>query len=88
MSQKKKLLEKIKSAPKNVEIEDLVKLMEYYGFTYRKSKEGYFFKHEKLVGKLLPNVPIPHGRENKVRYHYVSRCLEAIELLKYEEEKE
>lgn len=82
MSKKDKLLESITTAPSNVVIADLVKLMEYHGFTNRKSKEGYFFKHDKLINIILPNVPIPHGRENKVRRVYVLRCLRAIEQLK------
>lgn len=82
MSKKEKLLESITNAPSNVVIADLVRLMEYHGFTNRKSKEGYFFKHENLKNIILPNVPIPHGRENKVRRVYVLRCLRAIEQLK------
>ena len=66
----------------NVVIADLVRLMGHHGFTNRKSKEGYFFKHEKLRNIILPNVPIPHGRENKVRKVYVLQCLRAIEHLK------
>lgn len=82
MSKKEKLLESIVSAPNNVVISDIVKLMEYHGFSYRKSKEGYFFKHDQLRNIILPNVPIPHGRENKVRKVYVLQCLRAIEHLK------
>ena len=82
MSKKEKLLESIASAPSNVVIADLVRLMGHHGFTNRKSKEGYFFKHEKLRNVILPNVPIPHGRENKVRKVYVLQCLRAIEHLK------
>ncbi|MEW6586071.1 MAG: hypothetical protein AB1442_10735 [Nitrospirota bacterium] len=82
MSKKEKLLENITDAPSNVVIADLVRLMKYHGFTNRKSKEGYFFKHEKLRNIILPNVPIPHGRENKVRKLYVLQCLRAIEQLK------
>jgi len=82
MSKKEKLIESIAAAANNVVIADLVKLMEYHGFTNRKSKEGYFFKHEKLRNIFLPNVPIPHGREKKVRKVYVLQCLRAIEQLK------
>ncbi|MEI6126443.1 MAG: hypothetical protein WCQ99_07820 [Pseudomonadota bacterium] len=86
MSQKEKLLKKIKNSPRNVRIEELVRLMEYYGFVAKlSSKEGYFFTTPKLVGKILPrSAPIPHGRENKVLRVYVEKCLEAINMINEE----
>lgn len=84
MSQKEKLYEKVKSGPKNVTIDEIRALMSLYGFTYRKTRHGYFFKHEKLKDIILPTVPKPHGRENKVLANYVNRCLAAIELLSSE----
>lgn len=85
MSQKEKLLNKIRNAPRNVRIEELVRLMEYYGFTAKlSSKECYFFINPKLVGKILPRVPIPHGRENKVLRVYVEKCLEALNMINEE----
>lgn len=81
MSQKEKLYQSIKDAPRNVRIDDLVKLMESFDFTLKKTKEGYIFPHPKLKGKLLPRVAKPHGREKKVKLPYVLLCLEAIEKL-------
>lgn len=81
MSKWDKLLEKVKSGPNNVTIEELVILMKHYGFTHKKTSHGYLFKHEKLLNKILPHVAAPHGRENKVKRAYVESCLEAIELL-------
>ena len=81
---REKLRKKITDGKKNVRVEELVSLMNAYGFTNRRSKEGYFFTHPNLKGIMLTNVPIPHGRENKVREIYVTRCLDAIEMLEDE----
>ncbi|HLE08948.1 MAG TPA: hypothetical protein VI914_04905 [Thermodesulfobacteriota bacterium] len=88
MSKKEKLLLKVENGPNNVTIDILLRLMKYYGFMPERASDGYFFKNEKLKTESLPHVPIPHGRENKVKRPYIKKCLEAIELLKEKESEE
>jgi hypothetical protein len=76
-----KLLAKIRSGSANVRLDDLVKLMESYGFTARRTGHGYLFLHDDLKGAMLPHVPIPLGREKKVLKPYVDMCLMAIDML-------
>lgn len=52
-----------------------------YDFVPKETRHGYLFKHDKLKGKVLPHVAKPHGREKKVLVTYVSKCINAIELL-------
>jgi len=80
-----KLLKNIRDRKNNVRIEELVKLIEAYRFTWKKTKHGYLFQHEKLVNVTMPHVPIPHGREMKVLRRYVELCLQAIEDLQRRE---
>jgi hypothetical protein len=86
MSKKDKLYERIKGSRDNVTFNDLIHLMRNFGFEDKKVKHGCIFKHEGLKGEILPHVPKPHGRENKVLKPYVDICLEAIELLLLKEE--
>ena len=82
MSQKQKLLEKTRNAPKNTTFEEVSSLMRHFGFEPRKTSHGYMITHKELINKTMPHVPRPHGREGKVRVVYVRECLKAIELLK------
>ena len=83
MSQESELLEKIRNNPKDVHLAELVKLMEYHGFKKRRTKDAYYFYHEKLSNEpVIPRAAIPHGRrENKVKHFYIKICLDAIEKL-------
>lgn len=88
MSKRRKLLEKIKAGPNNAKIEDILKLMRYFGFETKKTSHGYIFKHDKLKTQNMPHVAEPHGKENKVLSIYVEQCFEAIEQLEMEGEEE
>lgn len=76
-----KLLKKVQDGRSNVRIYELVKLMESYGFKWKRTKHGYMFIHDKLKNVTLPHVPIPHGRENKILRRYIDMCLLAIDAL-------
>jgi hypothetical protein len=83
MSLTDKIEAKIRNNPCDVSLEDLIKLMELYGFRAKKTREGYMFYHSALRGKhQIPRVANPHGKgERKVKKSYVLICLEAIDVL-------
>ncbi len=84
---KNKLLLKIQTGRSNVRMDELLKVMDLFGFTWKRTKHGYIFSHDQLKGIIMPHVPIPHGRENKVLSHYVDLCLLAIDALRKGEQK-
>jgi len=90
MSKKENLFEKIKSGPKKVKINQLVKVMEYYNFTTHKSAEGYFFTHDLLKDITIITVPKPHKKhgETSVKKPYVDKCIKAIEIMNELEKQE
>lgn len=79
MSAKEKLRCKIENGPRNVRLNELIKLMGYYGFSHTQTKHGFLFRHDELLCRII--VPIPHGREKKVHKCYVDECLIAIAQL-------
>lgn len=66
-----KLVEKILNNPKDVNIKDLVRFMEYYGFTYRVGSKGHyvFRRGEKRVGAAIDHP------SKKVKTFYVKDCI-------------
>lgn len=76
-----KLLKKVQAGRSNVRIDEPLNLMESYGFEWKRTKHGYMFLHEKLKNVMLPHVPIPHDRENKILVRYIDMCLLAIDAL-------
>ena len=87
MSLGDRLESEIRNNPKDVSLDNLIKLMGLYGFKPKKTKEGYMFYHDGLRGRhQIPRVANPHGKaENKVKKSYVELCLAAIDVLKEEE---
>ena len=88
MSKSDKLLQKIQNGPNNATMNDILTLMEHYGFKAKRTAHGYFFSHEKLMDEELPHVAEPNGPNNKVLKTYVKQCLKAIELLNVHRETE
>jgi hypothetical protein len=87
MSQKEKLLEKVRRAPGNVRWNQVLKLMAAWGFVMKPTEEGAAFLHPTLATEaLIVLVPKPH--RDKVKQPYVRQCLKAIDLLLEKEEKE
>ncbi len=88
MSSKERLLSKLKDARKNTRLPELTKVLDAFGFEKKRTKDGFQFCHDELQGRMIVNVPNPHGRENKVHTPYVDKCIEAVEtLLAIREEK-
>jgi hypothetical protein len=86
MSRKEKLLEKVRQAPGNTKWKQLLKLMNSYGFSEKKTEEGAMFPHPALADDgVMPRVPKPHS--DKVKQPYVNQCLKAIDLLLEKGEK-
>lgn len=85
---KDKLLKKMQTGRSNVRMDELLKVMGLFGFTWKRTKHGYIFFHDQLKGLIMPHVPIPHGREGKVLSHYVDMCLLAIDALRKESNNE
>jgi hypothetical protein len=84
MTQCEKLFERIKNNPKNVSFEDLAKLLEYYGFTYRKQTSGtshYYFSKEGCEPFTIP-------KHKPVKSVYVRRALARIEACGEPEEND
>ncbi len=70
MSQKEKLLAKIRKSSKNVSINDFEALITDYGYI----EEGA--KHPKAV---IEDYTLPYKRENPVKSCYVKELLEVID---------
>jgi hypothetical protein len=86
MLQKEKLLMKVRRRPGNVRWNELLKLMEIWGFTKKATLEGAAFLHPALAeDSIIVMVPRPHS--NKVKQPYVDKCLKTIDLLLEKEEE-
>lgn len=85
---KHKLLEKAREAPGNVRWNQLLLLMNAWGFEEKKTMEGVCFPHPLLArnGSMMPRVPKPHS--DKVKQPYVDQCIKAIDLLAEIQEEE
>ncbi len=70
MSQKQKLLEKVRRNPRNVSLEDFESLARAYG----EIEEGG--SHPKIY---ILDYPLPYKRENPVKSCYVTELLDMID---------
>ena len=82
VSKYERLLNRVNSAPKQVSLTELIKLMELVGFTWRRgSKNHYVFYYKSITIGVAP----PHSGRF-VKPIYVKNCLKAInEVIKNEE---
>jgi len=85
MSQKAKLLEKIRNGPNNTTLEEILTLMNSFGFNQKKTRDGFKFWYPQVNG-IFAYVARPHGREKKVLSVYVKGCLNAIDRIVNPEE--
>lgn len=76
MSQRDKLLLKIRNNPKDVRFDDLCKLLEWDGWQQRSTQtsSSHFVYRKEGFGK----VTIPKGKDGKVKTIYVKRVLELM----------
>lgn len=82
MSDKYKLLEKIRSGPRNVKPNKLKKLMRLWGFIPKDTKDGALYYHPQLPVEIIRVVYHREGsQENKVLECYVKNCIKAIDKL-------
>lgn len=81
MTDKIKLLEKIRHSRKNVRPNDLKKLMEDFGFKPKKTKHKTLYTHITCMS-ISPVSVVEHresGQEKKILEPYVKNCLKAID---------
>ena len=85
MNEREKLFIKVAQAPRNVRFNELVKLMELWGFevTYGKRGDIAIFRHGIYQAKC--SAAKPHRGE--VLSGYVKDCLKAIESMQIQEEE-
>lgn len=72
-----KVLLEVKSSPKNVKFDTLMRLLELCGFDIKTPRRGSHYVCEKDDVTLI--VPKPHGGKKCVNVHYVKQAIEIIE---------
>lgn len=83
MTDKIKLLNKIRHSRKNVRANELRKLMKDFGFEPKKTKHTTLYTHT-ICMAIRPVSVVEHkesGQENKIFECYVKNCLKAIDEL-------
>ena len=83
MSKRKKLLERIRRNPRNVSFEDLITLLNYYGFDLIRSK-GSHRSFKGLVGGQAFLLTVPYKRP--LQAIYVKQALSLVERVIAERE--
>jgi predicted RNA binding protein YcfA (HicA-like mRNA interferase family) len=75
MSKFKKLVQSIRDNPRNVQFDDLNKILLKCGFTVRNHSSHYTYSHPDL------SEIITIKKENPVKIVYVNKALDAIDLI-------
>lgn len=80
MTKREKRLQKIRQNPRNVRYEDLVTVMEDYGFTLRESGGSHVFA-DCAIDDTVWTVTLvrPHGNKKHVNQTYVKRAIKALD---------
>ncbi len=78
MGKREKQLEKYRNSPQNVNFEDLVALLKYFGCTFRSGKGSHFVYTHKYFGDEEYTIP----RQNPMGVIYVKKALINIDRIK------
>ena len=80
MTKLEKLEDKIRDNPKSVAFNDLVRLLESYGFVSKRSKGSH---HQYTCGEERLTIVAPHGKKGsmEVATYQVKQALEAIDRI-------
>lgn len=82
MTDEFKLLSKVKQGVKNVRPAELLRLMEQFGFLFKRTKHQILYKHRDYPDIRASVVEHREGKqERKVHQCYVKNCIRAIEEL-------
>ncbi len=76
MGKRKKFIEFIQRNPRKVRFDELISLLEYYGFTVEMN--GTSHAKIKQEGYKTFVIPRPHGKESYIKEPYVKEAIEAI----------
>lgn len=85
MSKRRKLLERIRQNPKNVSFEDLRKLLEMYGFIFKRSRGSHCSFQGYVGGQKVPFV-VPYNQPLKPVY--VRKALALVDQIRLESPEE
>jgi len=84
MSKVKKIIEKVKNLPPEIELEDMIKLLKYFGWNYESYGKGSHIKFSKE--NCYPLVTSVHN--GKVKKEFLKDVIERLNLEEFNEKED
>lgn len=82
MTKKEKRLQKMRRNPRKVTFDELISVLEDYGFAIRQGKGSHYFARTEIQGRVWKEtVDKPHGRRKYVNPIIVKRILQYLNEL-------